>query len=204
MATEAQRKKFRERIKKALAEAGMTQKALEIQVGLKSGSMTRIYGGRKQPDAELIVALGAALNIAPEKLASGTPWKALLEDAPVVEAVPEAEPDPEPEAAPEPEPEAAPEPEPEAPPESEPEPEVEPEPEAEPEPETEPESAAEPEPEIVAEEPETLNAEPQPEPTESGPRRKKGFLDYPIRAAVAVAGGAALVGAAVFTLLRRR
>ena len=78
MPTEAQRKKFRERVKKALSDVGMTQKALELQLAITPGTMTRVFGGKKQLDAALLTAIGSALDVDPGALVSGTDWTSLL------------------------------------------------------------------------------------------------------------------------------
>jgi len=190
MATDPQREAFRDRVKQALGEAGLTQKAFEQQVGIKSGTLTRVFGGKKQLDVELLEAIAGGLDLAPEVLVSGTPWTSLLagadpeasEDAaPVAEVSPELpEAEPADDGAEASAPQGAPDEATAAP---------------------EPEAAAAPEPE-AAEEPEPA---PGPGDAHTGrQRRERSFYDYPIRAAVAVAGGAALVGAALFTLLRRR
>jgi len=182
MPTEAQRKKFRERVKKALSDVGMTQKALELQLAITPGTMTRVFGGKKQLDAALLTAIGSALDVDPGALVSGTDWTSLLADvsersepAPAMEAEPAVA-------------EAS---------------SVEAEPAAEETPPNTPEAAAEETPpvapEAVVDEEPAVDSEPR-----SHGRKKRSFFDYPVRAAVAAAGGVALVGAALFTLLRRR
>ncbi len=163
MSTETDRGLFRDRVKKGLAAAGLTQKALEGQAGLKPGTLTRIFGGKKQLDAGILSAIAAGIGASEETLVEGTAWASLVVAA---------------------------------------------------------ESTVQEEAPSLTEEPVTVDdAQPEAEPTverpeddvspgdaQSGPRAKRpsSLLDYPIRAAVAVAGGAALVGAALFTVLRRR
>jgi transcriptional regulator with XRE-family HTH domain len=168
MSTESERAMFRDRVKKGLAAAGLTQKALEGQVGLKPGTLTRVFGGKKQLDEEILQALAAGLGASPEALVEGTAWTTLVASPSEPEPATRGE-DPVPAS------------------------EVAPEPEPDPEPEVEPDHDT---------------ASSASRSAESGPRhatgKKSSLLDYPLRAAVAVAGGAALVGAALFTLLRRR
>ena len=78
MSTEADRGMFRDRVKKGLAAAGLTQKALEGQAGLKPGTLTRIFGGKKQLDAGILSAIAAGIGASEETLVEGTAWASLV------------------------------------------------------------------------------------------------------------------------------
>jgi transcriptional regulator with XRE-family HTH domain len=117
------RELLRERVRGRLEATDRTQRQVEEELGWSSGTLTRVFGGRKQLDAEMLGQLAERLGIPAASLVEGT---ALSAEAPepatparaAEPAAPEAEPEPA-AAAPEPEAAEAAAPEPEA---AEPEP----------------------------------------------------------------------------------
>ncbi len=103
--TKRDRDKLRKRVKAALD--GRTQRELETELELSSGTLTRVFGGRRQVDAELLTAMAQGLGMEPIALVKGTKFAELLQE-PESELPPEPGAEPEPEPAPEPEPEPEP------------------------------------------------------------------------------------------------
>ena len=56
------REKLRSRVKTELRKLGRSQKDLETSLGLTSGTLTRVFGGRRKLDQELAEGLATELN----------------------------------------------------------------------------------------------------------------------------------------------
>ena len=93
--TEADREKLRERVKAALGDS--TQKELEEVMSVSAGTLTRIFGGRRNVDANLLNSLAGALDVDVDSIVEGTSFSELLDptdaeaeetvhDAPVADA----------------------------------------------------------------------------------------------------------------------
>ena len=99
MTNKRDREKLRSRVKTALERSGLTQKDLEAAEGWSAGTLSRVYSGKKHPDAEFLRALADRLGIAPIELVGGTGFAELFssestaEGAPDRDAVPEALPE---------------------------------------------------------------------------------------------------------------
>lgn len=90
-ATNEDREQLRERVRAILDRTGASQKSVETACEWSSGTLTRVFGGRKAVDAELITTLAKALDTDPHTLVDGTGFAALL-----AEGSPPRSPDPEP------------------------------------------------------------------------------------------------------------
>ena len=112
------REKLRERIKTELRKQGRTQKGLEDALELKSGTLTRVFGGRRKLDQELADGIVRELGTTIPELFRATSYLKTLEvaaepptPAPAASEPTPAEPDPAPsEPTPVPAPEAEPTP----------------------------------------------------------------------------------------------
>ena len=75
--TEADRETLRDRVKSALGSR--TQKELESMMDVSPGTLTRMFGGRRKVDAELIDNLANALGVDATDIVQGTTFAELLE-----------------------------------------------------------------------------------------------------------------------------
>ncbi|MBW2253702.1 MAG: helix-turn-helix transcriptional regulator [Deltaproteobacteria bacterium] len=107
----ADREAFKSRVKALLKEQGLTQGALEKRIGASSGTLTRVFGGRKNLDAETLAAIASGLGVPAAQLLEledvVTPEPPPAEEPPAEAAAPEPPPAEEPAAeaaAPEPPP----------------------------------------------------------------------------------------------------
>ncbi|MBW1877555.1 MAG: helix-turn-helix transcriptional regulator [Deltaproteobacteria bacterium] len=121
----ADREAFKSRVKALLKEQGLTQGALEKRIGASSGTLTRVFGGRKNLDAETLAAIASGLGVPAAQLLEledvVTPEPPPAEEPPAEAAAPEPPPAEEPAAeAAAPEPPPAEEPPAEEPPAKEP------------------------------------------------------------------------------------
>jgi len=98
MAGKRDREKLRTRVKTELRKAERTQKDLEGKAGLSSGTLTRVFGGRRQLDRETVEAVASELGMTAAELVEGTAFDELLADVAEPAGEPEAEPTPEPAA----------------------------------------------------------------------------------------------------------
>jgi transcriptional regulator with XRE-family HTH domain len=73
------RDKLKKRVKAALGDAGMTQKDFEDAHELSTGTLTRLFGGRRSLDRELLDALASGLSLDAAELVSGTGFTEVLE-----------------------------------------------------------------------------------------------------------------------------
>ena len=198
---------LRDRMKVALRQAGKTGREVEEAAGLSSGSLTRIYGGRRKLDFELLCALAAEVDADPLSLLTKGAQKVFAGEIEAWQARTAAdEPKPGPGSPPEPvpAPEAAPEPKraskPTPTPKPKPAPTPDPKPEAKPAPAPEAKPAAAPEakPAAAPEAKPAPSPAPQPAPTpepwtthspadDPTPRKRK--RDLPARVARRVWAG---------------
>ncbi len=74
--TQEDREEFRSRVKAALGDR--TQKDLERSLGLAGSTLTRVFGGRRNIDAEFVEALATELGTTPRALVAGTGFAELL------------------------------------------------------------------------------------------------------------------------------
>lgn len=91
MTNKRDREKLRVRVKAALERSGTTQKDLEAAQGWSSGTLSRVFSGKKHPDEEFLRALADRLGIVPAELVVGTSYASLFVDDRTVEAAPERE-----------------------------------------------------------------------------------------------------------------
>ncbi|MCA9490827.1 MAG: helix-turn-helix transcriptional regulator [Myxococcales bacterium] len=91
MTNKRDREKLRARVKAALEQSGTTQKDLEAAQGWSSGTLSRVFSGKKNPDEAFLRALADRLGITASELVGGTSFAALLVDDRTVEAAPERE-----------------------------------------------------------------------------------------------------------------
>ncbi|MCB9688483.1 MAG: helix-turn-helix transcriptional regulator [Alphaproteobacteria bacterium] len=89
MTNKRDREKLRARVKAALERSGTTQKDLESAQGWSSGTLSRVFSGKKNPDEAFLRALADQLGLAPVELVGGTAFSALVVDDRTVEAAPE-------------------------------------------------------------------------------------------------------------------
>ena len=66
------REVFRERVKVEIKNLGVSARAIEEDLGLSKGSLSRIYGGRKNLDPDLLGRLAFRLSVDPLLLVGGT------------------------------------------------------------------------------------------------------------------------------------
>ncbi|MEQ1507606.1 MAG: helix-turn-helix transcriptional regulator [Myxococcota bacterium] len=73
-ATGGDRELLRERVRARLDETGRTQRQIETDCGWSSGTLTRVFGGRKTIDTEFLTALAGAVGVDVPTLVSGTTY----------------------------------------------------------------------------------------------------------------------------------
>jgi outer membrane biosynthesis protein TonB len=96
---------LRDRMKVALRQVGKTGREVEEAAGLSSGSLTRIYGGRRKLDFDLLCALAAEVEAEPLSLLTKGAQKVFADEIEVWQASTAAdESKPGPGSAPEPAP----------------------------------------------------------------------------------------------------
>lgn len=106
--TEDDLKAFTDRVKAELKAKGLTQKAFEEQHDLASGTLTRVFGGRKELDDDTLGAIAKGLGVTAGTLTGQA--SAAKAAAPKAQAQPAAKAAAKPADAPKAEPPAAPEP----------------------------------------------------------------------------------------------
>lgn len=84
------RELLRERVRALIDATGSSQRKIETDCGWSSGTLTRVFGGRKAVDRELVEALAAALGTTPEPLVAGTTWAALFAPEASVDSIGDA------------------------------------------------------------------------------------------------------------------
>jgi transcriptional regulator with XRE-family HTH domain len=72
------REVLRERVRGLLDASNRTQKQLETELGWSSGTVSRVLGGRKAIDADLLTAMAKALGTPAAELVAGTGYASLL------------------------------------------------------------------------------------------------------------------------------
>ena len=80
------REKLRSRVKTELRKRGRSQKDLEASLGLASGTLTRVFGGRRKLDQELAEGIASQLGMPMEELFRATTYARVLDCT--VEVVP--------------------------------------------------------------------------------------------------------------------
>ena len=75
---------LRERVRARIDAAGSSQRKIETENGWSSGTLSRVFGGRKAVDAELLGALAKAIGAEPRELVAETSYASLLTDEPSV------------------------------------------------------------------------------------------------------------------------
>lgn len=179
--TDADRDTLRDRLKDAIARAGTTARAVEESLDLSRGTISRLYNGRRLLDSELLNQIASELGVVPDPLVAGTAFEELLVREPV----------------------------------REPEHTVVVEPPVVDTAEAHPEEVearvddvvtnAGTVEEIFAEVNEAAHQTRRPPPEEpEEPGRRMRFRDVPVKAAVAIAGGLAVVGGTLVALMRRK
>ncbi len=73
------REKLRSRVKTELRKLGRSQKDLETSLGLTSGTLTRVFGGRRKLDQELAEGIATELNSTIEELFKATAYLKVLD-----------------------------------------------------------------------------------------------------------------------------
>jgi transcriptional regulator with XRE-family HTH domain len=87
-ATTEDRERLRDRVKGLLEQAGKSQKQVETDLGWGSGTLSRVFGGKKAVNVDLLTALAGAVGTAPDALVEGTSWASLFGGAGVPPANP--------------------------------------------------------------------------------------------------------------------
>jgi len=84
---------FRDRVKERLKELGLSARSVEEDMDLTRGTLTRIYGGRKTLDVEMLARLAFRLQVDPLILVGDTGLEVLV---PSLASLPPPQPGPEP------------------------------------------------------------------------------------------------------------